>query len=131
MNLVEIIKQIAGEAVEASKPAAITYGEVVKTNPLEIRIEQKLTLSAEFFVLTKAVTDHYVDMTVNHTTENRGGGSGYAEFASHNHDYTGRKKFLVHSGLKVGEEVILLRVQGGQQYIVLDRLTDHIVSGEG
>ncbi len=131
MNLVEIIKQIAGEAVEASKPVTVTYGEVVKANPLEINIEQKLTLPAEFFVLTKAVTDHYVDMTVNHTTEERAGGSSAAAFASHNHDYQGRKKFLVHNGLLAGEKVILLRVQGGQQYIVLDRLTDHIVSGEG
>lgn len=131
MNLVEIIKQIAKETVEAGKPAAITYGEVTKINPLEIRIEQKLTLPAEFFALTKAVTDHYVDMTVNHVTGNRSGGSGDAAFAGHNHDYAGKKKFLVHNGLLVGEKVILLRVQGGQRYIVLDRISDHIVSGEG
>lgn len=131
MNLVEIIKQITKETVEAGKPAAITYGEVTKINPLEIQIEQKLTLPAEFFVLTKAVTDHYVDMTVSHTTEERAGGSGDASFASHNHDYSGRKKFLVHNGLKVGEKVILLRVQGGQEYVVLDRISDHIVNGEG
>lgn len=129
-ELVQVIKQIAGEAVEAGKPAGVTYGEVMNINPLEIKIEQKLTLPAEFFKLTKAVTDHYVDMTVNHITENRAGGGGDAEFASHNHDYSGRKKFLVHNGLQIGEEVILLQVQGGQRYIVLDRVLDHIVSGE-
>jgi hypothetical protein len=129
-ELVQVIKQIAGEAVEAGKPAGITYGKVVSINPLEINIEQKLTLPAEFFKLTKAVADHYVDMTVSHVTENRAGGSGYAEFASHNHDYQGRKKMLIHNGLQVGEEVILFQVQGGQRYIVLDRVFDHIVSGE-
>lgn len=129
-DLVQVIKQIAVEASEASKPAGITYGRVITTNPLSISIEQKLTLPAEFFKLTKAVTDHYVDMTVNHITENRGGGSGDPAYESHNHGYSGRKKFLVHNGLQVGEEVILLQVQGGQRYIVLDRVFNHIVSGE-
>lgn len=129
-ELAQVIKQIAAEAIEAAKPSGITYGEVVSIHPLQIRIEQKLTLPAEFFKLTKAVTDHYVDMTVSHVTENRSGGGGYAEFASHNHDYQGRKKFLVHNGLQVGEEVILLQVQGGQRYIVLDRVFAHRVSGE-
>jgi hypothetical protein len=129
-NLVEVIKRIAGEAVEASKPTAITYGKVISVSPLSIQIEQKLTLPAEFFKLTKAVTDHYVDMTVSHVTEDQSGGSGYALFASHNHGYSGRKKYLVHNGLQAGEEVILLRVQGGQRFIVLDRVFDHITEGE-
>lgn len=129
-ELVQVIKQIASEAIKAGKPAGITYGTVMNIAPLEIKIEQKLTLPAEFFKLTKAVTDHYVDMTVSHVTEPRGGGGGYAEFASHDHDYSGRKKILIHNGLQIGEEVILLQVQGGQRYIVLDRVFDHIVSGE-
>jgi len=129
-ELVQVLKRIAGEAVEAGKPTGITYGKVITVNPLSINIEQRLTLPAEFFKLTKNVTDHYVDITVNHVTENRAGGSGDPAFASHNHDYRGRKKFLLHNGLQVGEEVVLLQVQGGQRYIVLDRVFDHIVSGE-
>ncbi|SDF62225.1 DUF2577 domain-containing protein [Sporomusa acidovorans] len=129
-ELVQVLKQIAVEANEAGKPTGITYGTVLNIEPLEIQIEQRLTLPEEFFKLTKAVTDHYVDMTVSHVTENRAGGSGDSSYASHNHDYQGRKKFLVHNALQVGEEVILLQVQGGQRYIVLDRVFDHHVSGE-
>lgn len=129
-NLLDVIKQISKETMEASKPAGITFGTVVNISPLEIQIEQKLTLPEEFFKLTKAVTDHYVDISVNHVTEQRSGGGSYAEFASHDHEYSGRKKFLVHNGLQVGEEVILLQVQGGQRYIILDRVFDHKVSGE-
>lgn len=129
-ELVQVLKQIANEAVESSKPAGINFGTVININPLEIRIEQRLTLPAEFFKLTKNVTDHYVDITVSHVTESRAGGSGDPAFASHNHDYSGRKKYLVHNGLQIGEEVILLQVPGGQWYIVLDRVFDHIVSGE-
>lgn len=129
-DLVQIIKKIATEANNANKPTGITYGKVVSVNPLSIHIEQKLTLPEKFFKLTRAVVDHYVDISVNHVTENRGGGGGYAEFASHNHDYKGKKKIMVHNGLKVGEEVILLQVQGGQRYIVLDRVFDHRTEGQ-
>lgn len=129
-NMIELIKKAATEANEAGKPTKIVFGEVVSINPLLINVEQKLTLPAEFFKLTKAVTDHYVDFTVSHVTENRSGGSGDPAFESHNHDYMGQKKFFVHNGLQVGEQVILFQAQGGQQYIVLDRVFDHIVSGE-
>ena len=53
--------------------------------------------------------------------EDESGGSGDAAFAAHKHRYQGRKKWRVHNALKVGEKVILLRCDGGQKYIVLDR----------
>lgn len=49
---------------------------------------------------------------------------------SHLHNIAGRKKIRVYNGLHKGENVILLRMRGGQKYLVLDRLTDHIVGGE-
>lgn len=41
---------------------------------------------------------------------------------THAHDISGRKKITIHHGLKNGDEVILLRMQGGQKYIVLDKV---------
>lgn len=41
---------------------------------------------------------------------------------SHTHNITGRKSIIVHNALQVGEEVILIRQAGGQEYIVLDRV---------
>lgn len=49
---------------------------------------------------------------------------------SHLHNIAGRKKIRVYNGLHKGEKVILLRMRGGQKYLVLDRLTPHIVGGE-
>ncbi len=43
---------------------------------------------------------------------------------SHSHGYTGRKAFTVHNGLKVGEEVVLMKQKGGQKYLVLDRVVN-------
>lgn len=49
---------------------------------------------------------------------------------SHLHNIAGRKRMRVYNGLHKGEKVILLRMRGGQKYLVLDRITDHIVGGE-
>lgn len=130
ISLLEVIKQIAIQSVNASRPVIFVQGEVIQVNPLIIRVEQKAELPAEFFILTHLVKDYYVDITVRHTTENRAGGSGDAEFASHNHNYRGRKKIIMHNALCVGEYVHLAQVQGGQKYIVLDRVHDPIVAGE-
>lgn len=119
---VENIKKAALAAVAASMPSGVYFGTVKTESPLEISIEQKITLTEKQLVLTSLVQDFDVDMTVDHTTEERGGGSGDASFASHNHEYKGRKTFKVHLALKSGEKVMLLRMQGGQRYIVLDRI---------
>lgn len=49
---------------------------------------------------------------------------------SHLHNIAGRKRMRVYNGLHKGEKVVLLRMRGGQKYLVLDRITDHIVGGE-
>lgn len=91
-------------------------------NPLKINVEQKLTLAASQLVLTRNVTDFQVNMTVDHETGYRSGGNNDSSFASHNHDYTGKKMFSVHNGLVVGDEVVMIRMQGGQKFIVIDRV---------
>lgn len=121
-NLLQILKQISNEANETKHPANILFGEVTKESPLEITIDQKLVLTSEFLVLSRNVTDYEIDMTVDHMTEKTTGGSGHSLFASHDHQYTGRKKFLVHNKLLQGEKVIVAVVQGGQKYIILDRI---------
>ncbi len=121
MKLAELIKKGAVGVHHASAPAQVLFGIVTKTNPLEITTEQKLKLSKEFLVLCREVTDYEVEMTVDHLTENQGGGSGEASFSAHHHAYKGRKKFIVHKALKMGEEVVLIRQQGGQEYLVIDR----------
>lgn len=114
--------KIALDAMNNSMPSAILFGTVVSASPLKINIEQKMTLDSSDLVLTSLVSTFNVDMSMEHRTESTSGGSGEASFASHNHEYKGKKKFTVHLGLSKGEKVILLRVQGGQKFIVLDRI---------
>lgn len=121
-NLLQLLKQISDEATAAGQPSNIVFGEVTKESPLEITVDQKLVLTSEFLVLARNVTEYEFEMTVDHITEQAVGGTGHAMYASHDHMYKGRKKFLVHNNLLVGEKVIMAVVQGGQKYIVLDRI---------
>lgn len=124
-QLVSTLQKLVAQTNNAMKPTDYCLGVVETVAPLSIRIDQKDILTEEFLILTDLVRDFSVDITVSHTTENRAGGAGDAEFASHNHDYTGRKKIIVHNGLSVGESVILIQQAGGQEFIVLSRLYDH------
>ena len=129
-ELLRLIKQAAVEAVQADAPMMMCHGTVTSVGPLKITVDQKKTLEGPQLILTDNVRDCNVEMSTiegtgksegPHYTEDESGGSGYAEFATHRHKYQGRKKWRVHNALKMGEKVILLRCDGGQKYIVLDR----------
>ena len=130
--LLECIKKAALDAVKQEKPVEDVFGLVISENPLQIRLDQKRVIEGDQLILTSAVRDHYVDMTVEHWTEDETAhthvihdtytGGGASRPTTHKHEYVGRKKFLVHLGLKEGERVLLQRVQGGQRYIVWDRV---------
>lgn len=125
MNLLPAIQQAVKQSVEAARPSDYILGTVETVSPLSIRLNSRDLVTEDFLILTDAVRDYNVDITVSHQTENRAGGSGDPSFASHNHDYKGRKRITVHNGLAVGEIVVMLRQGGGQQYCVLSRVHDH------
>lgn len=124
-QLLQVMQALVDQTVKAGKPTDYLLGVVETVNPLSIRLEQRDVVPAEFLILTDLVRDYDVDIEVTHVTENRSGGGGYAEFASHNHDYSGRKRIRVYNSLHVGEQVILIQQAGGQEFIVLSRVFNH------
>lgn len=123
--LLGLIQQAAKKVIESGNLTDYCIGTVEGVNPLVIRTEQQETLTEDFLILTDMVRDYDVDITVNHTTQNRSGGGSDSAFASHNHQYAGRKRITVHNRLNVGEAVILVRQAGGQEFIVLSRVNNH------
>lgn len=103
-NLIELIKKAAVEAVAASKPTSVVYGKVISASPLKIQVDQKLTLDDDFLILTRNVTSNTATGT---TTDG---------------DHTHSVEVTIDNSLKLGDRVILLMVQGGQSYIVLDKV---------
>ncbi len=121
-ELLELIKRIVVDTLNSLNPTHVVFGTIKTVAPLTIQLEQQEIIPQEMIALSRNVTDFTTDMTVAHLTETRAGGSGDSSFASHNHEYKGRKSFLVHKSLQVGDKVVLLRVQGGQKYVVMDRV---------
>lgn len=130
-GLVEKIKRTAQEANEAAKPVNVCFGVVVSKSPLRIKVEQKMILGESQLILTRNVTDYTASVTVQWETEDHSirhkhaEGSGedteYSE-VPHMHSVVGTKKVLMHNALEDGDEVIMIRQQGGQKYVVIDRI---------
>ena len=118
-DLMRTIKQAGNASIEAGKPSAVFYGTVLSPSPIKINVEQKITLEAEQLVLTRNVTDFETQITF--------GASSYTTSTEHSpdahaHTLPGKRSITVHNALKAGEKVLLLREQGGQRFIVIDRV---------
>lgn len=104
MGMLEIIKQAGVQAIDANNPVNILFGEVLSTDKLRVKINQKLILPQETLLIPESLTRYEIDLTHNH-----GEGSALG-------------KIVIREGLKVGDKVLLLRVQGGQKFVVMDRV---------
>lgn len=109
MGMIDIIKKAGVDAVGANNPVNILFGEVLSLEEFKIRIDQKLILPKEFFIIPEGLTRYEVDLEHNHNI---------TEGISSN----SLKKLVIREGLKQGDKVLLLRVQGGQQYVILDKV---------
>lgn len=138
-ELLNIMKRSASETGEAVKPVNVCFGKVTNDSPLQILVDQKMTLGTSQLVLSRNVTEFTTMVTVQwateketqtHTHKVEGSDSegdsinitSKTQSVKHTHDIEGTKQMTIHNKLEKGEEVILLRMQGGQKYIVLDRI---------
>lgn len=128
MGMIGIIKQAGVDAMVATNPTCLIVGEVLSITEnikqiandnityhissdipeLTIKIDQKLTLTREFLIISENVTSYKADLKHYHTCDKN----------------TDEKLGLlsIRTGLKEGDKVILMRVQGGQEYVVLDKV---------
>lgn len=111
-QLVRVIKKVALASVEASKPCDISYGIVESSSPIEIRLSnnEEIVLGERQLILTEAVSDHSVSVVLDHSTE---------EALLHTHQIEGAKTIIIKYGLRVGDEVIMVRESGGQRFVVV------------
>lgn len=123
----QTIKQAAMEAMEEGAPVALMYGIVESASPLRINADQRLPLDEDSLILTSNVKDYKTYLSFdNPTIKNIAKNYSMEDVSGTNYkitfqDGSVRNEITIYNGLKKGEKVILLRIQGGQQYIVLDR----------
>lgn len=125
-ELVETLKRAAVEAIEAKKPVNVYFGEVVSAAPLKINVEQKMVLGEKQLILSRNVTNFKTSITggniKNYYYTGSTTDSGTAPVSPPHVHAVGKIEITVHNGLVVGDEVILIRQQEGQKFIVLDRI---------
>jgi hypothetical protein len=110
--MIDQIKRAAIAAIESSNPVAVMYGTVTNISPLEVNVDQRFTIDADFLLVPESLTRYEIDL-------------------KHNHQYTGGTtedalldKIVIRKGLAEGDKVVLIRVQGGQQFLILDKVVD-------
>lgn len=125
-ELVAALKKAAIEAVEAAKPVNVYFGEVISAAPLKINVEQKMILGEKQLILSRNVTDFKTSISGGNIKDYYYTGSttdsGTAPVSPSHVHAVGKIEVTVHNGLVVGDEVILIRQQEGQKFIVLDRI---------
>lgn len=93
------IKRMAINANNSENPIDLRVGTVESIKPLKVRLNQKVILTETFVKLSRNVKDYDTTMTINGKTET----------------------VKIHNGLKVGENVLMIRYQKGQKYLILER----------
>lgn len=99
-NWVQMIKQVAMDAVRAAKLSDYQTGTVVSTDPLTVKLSNKATLDADFLQLTRNVTDYECTLECGDA----------------------QQVYEVKNALRAGERVLMLRKTGGQRYMIIDRV---------
>ena len=69
-NLTQAIQLAAAKTYTAMSPMDVLIGKVVSIEPLKIHVGTvNAELTKDHLILTNAVTDHFVDIHVNHLTD--------------------------------------------------------------
>ena len=111
-GIIPIIKQAAIDAVNASKPVNVLFGKVTSVSPLKVQIAPKLVLGAGNLIVSDNLTKKSAKATVSGST---GGAEG------HSHSVSIPVTVTFDNSLKKGDSVILLRLQGGDRYFIMDK----------
>lgn len=117
-EFIKAVRQISKETTKAEGPVEISFGKILSASPLRVLVDQKMTLGPTQLVLTRNVTDYEIPVSMtsqNFTLEEEGLESTSLVSAE-------KQTILVHNALEAGEEVVLLRMQGAQKYIIIDRV---------
>ncbi|WP_438497178.1 DUF2577 domain-containing protein [Paenibacillus sp. IHBB 3054] len=97
--MLDAIKRAAKDAVDAAGPVVVHLGVVTKINPLRVLVDSRLELSEDFLIVPESLTE--LKVTV------------------------GNQDVVIRKALAAGDKLLLIRMQGGQRYVIMDR----VVSG--
>lgn len=98
-SLANTLKLLTMNAIAESKPTDLVVGTVISTNPLQIRVSDKLVLDKEFLMLSSNVVDITRDVTVDWKDEPN------TRRWTHNHDATSSSNSTSSASTNVDTDV--------------------------
>lgn len=141
MSMVDMFKRISEQQNSSGDPVNLIVGTVLSSSPLEISVHDKLTLTKDFLIVSEHLTNHRRTVTFKNTanitlsSSSVAGQTTVGGADSHTHGYESitmngvQGSFAIDNAviefqdeLKKGDSVMLIRLQGGQQYYVANRV---------
>lgn len=128
MNLAETIYMMTQKSQKAAQLTELKIGTVTSASPLEISISPNMPpLQSGVLLLTSAVVEKKIPILQhNHTVPGTGDtGEALASITCVENGSTlpvENGYIILNRALKIGDKVILLRVQSGQKFIILSRV---------
>lgn len=99
-DFVRAIQQVSNGVNEAGYPADVMSGTVITSAPLKIKVEQRFDIASAQLIVPEHLTDRIVEVEID---------------GAH-------RTMKIYDGLKIGQQVVLIRQQGGQKFLVADRV---------
>ncbi|MEK3768510.1 DUF2577 domain-containing protein [Paenibacillus sp. FSL R5-0887] len=94
--MLDAIKQAAVEAINAAGPVIVQLAVITNENPLEVLVDNRLSLSEDFLIVPEKLSGLKVTI--------------------------GAQEVEIRKALAVGDKLLLIRMQGGQRYVIMDRV---------
>lgn len=117
------LQTVVGRQLGATGLTDYTIGTVSKESPLEIKINERITLPNSMILLTEVVIEKKLNLSHFHEVQD----STEIE-DNHKHNISLDTKtstdttITIQEGLKEGEKVLLLSVAAGQKFVVISKL---------
>lgn len=115
-GIIPIMKQAAIDAVNSTQPVTILFGQVISEDdePLKIQVNPKLILEDKYdhLIVPELLTKRKIKVEVKGNTDSTEG---------HSHPVNGTFEITIDNKLKKEDYVILLRLVGGNKYLILDK----------
>lgn len=95
-SLNDTVKKIVKQSLDAQQLASAMYGKVISLQPLEVLVDQRFSIPLEFLIVPEHLTEYEIML--------------------------GDQTLKIRRGLEVGDKLILIRSDGGLQYVIAGRL---------
>lgn len=99
MNIADVIKKCARDAVDASVPCDVVLGQVIGVEPVRIKAGE-LVIEGDLLAVSDSLLYRACDITM-----------GLYE-----------REVVIHEGLKTGDNVVLVRKSGGGLYVAVAKI---------